>query len=139
MPHTGELPPVGQKSLYSHLDVKRLTGTRQGHNTIFGKLLWLAIKTVVLLTEPMRQPGPRNKSFVDMLERLRHGKCTEDDFVLLNSRLLSNVRLDWNSPGWLDAPFIVSENEVKDKLNEQCATAYAKRVGRPLHWYYCID
>lgn len=37
---------------------------------MYGKLLWLSINTVVILSEIMRQSGPENKNFVDLLGRL---------------------------------------------------------------------
>ncbi|KAH7909207.1 hypothetical protein BJ138DRAFT_986573, partial [Hygrophoropsis aurantiaca] len=134
-----QLPPVGQSRLYAHLDVQRLKRNKWGQNAMLGKLLWLSVTTVVLLTEVMRQAGPENVPFVQLLQRLRHGKCTAADFELLNTRLVSRVRPNWTSPGWLDAPVIVSDNDVKDKINERAAIEFAHRVGRPLHWYYCTD
>ena len=37
---------------------------------IFGKLLWLSINTVVILTESMRQVGPENQLLIQTLARL---------------------------------------------------------------------
>jgi len=42
-------------------------------------------------------------------------------------------------PSWQDIPVIVSENAVKDAVNAKAATAFAKRTGHQLHWYYCTD
>ncbi|KAG1839847.1 hypothetical protein C8R48DRAFT_621415 [Suillus tomentosus] len=116
-----------------------MIGTVQGQNALFGKLLWLSVSTVVILTASMRQRGTANSPFVELLSRLRRGTCTEEDFETLNTRLLSNVHPDWKTGEWLDAPVIVPTNEVKDAINVQATLAYAKRVGKEVYWYECLD
>ncbi len=104
-----------------------------------GKLLWLSVKTVIILTEVMRQHGTENRAFVSLLGRLREGKCTHDDFDLLNSRQLP--KSDVLSPGenWSNVPIIVSNNECKDALNITATAEFAARNRRPMHWYYATD
>ncbi|KAJ7717462.1 hypothetical protein B0H16DRAFT_1214897, partial [Mycena metata] len=117
-----QLPPVGQKRLYAHLDKETIAsaGTKKGQKIVFGKLLWLSVTSVVFLHEIMRQTGPENQPFVELLERLR-----ED--------------IDWNSDKWSSAPIIVAENAMKDTLNIQMAQDFSIKTGRPLHWYYAQD
>ncbi|KAJ6562053.1 hypothetical protein B0H19DRAFT_879204, partial [Mycena capillaripes] len=135
-----QLPPVGQTRLYSHLMRPGMTAaTRPSQKKVFGKLLWLSIQTVVLLTEIKRQSGPENAGFLSLLGRLREGRCTEPDYELLNTRVLSNLAVDWTDEGWRNAPLIVSENATKDAFNIKAAYAFAKRTGQPLHWYYASD
>ena len=43
-----QLPPVGDPCLFSHIDTYKIA-TPQGQQNVFGKLLWLSIKTVVIL------------------------------------------------------------------------------------------
>ncbi|KAJ7763349.1 hypothetical protein B0H16DRAFT_1210602, partial [Mycena metata] len=136
-----QLPPVGQKRLYAHLgpdDIAR-AGTKTGQKVVFGKLLWLSVNTVVMLTENMRQTGPENQAFVDLLARLREGKCTNADYDLLNTRLASRLDIDWQDEKWKNAPVIVPQNAMKDALNIQMAQDFAVSSGRPLHWYYATD
>jgi ATP-dependent exoDNAse (exonuclease V) alpha subunit len=73
-----QLPPVGQTHLYSHLDKKAIAkaATKTGQKVVFGKLLWLSVDTVVMLHQNMRQTGPENQPFVELLRRLREGRCT---------------------------------------------------------------
>jgi hypothetical protein len=91
-----QLPPVGQTQLYANLSRPGMTGsTRPSQKKVFGKLLWLSVKTVVLLTEVKRQSGPENARpenarFLEFLGRLREGRCNESDYQLLNTRVLSN-------------------------------------------------
>jgi PIF1-like helicase len=136
-----QLPLVGQVRLYSHIDQKAISkaATTSGQKVVFGKLLWLSVNTVVMLTENMRQAGEYNRPFKELLERLREGRCTDADYVLLNSRVARNLEIDWDSDGWSTAPVIVAENKMKDALNVRMAHEFAARTGQPLHWYYSVD
>ncbi|KAJ7754884.1 hypothetical protein B0H16DRAFT_1229535, partial [Mycena metata] len=136
-----QLPPVGQKRLYAHMDKETISraGTKAGQKIVFGKLLWLSVTSVVFLHEVMRQVGPENQPFVELLARLREGRCTNADYDLLNTRLASRLDIDWDSEKWRSAPVIVAQNAMKDTLNVQMAEDFAARTGRPLHWYYAQD
>jgi hypothetical protein len=133
-----QLSPVSGKQLYAHIDTRRC-GTTQGQKNIFGRLLWLSVKTVVLLRTIMRQSGTENERFVDFLSRLRQGKCTQDDYRLLQSRVITNGIRHEGDCDWKDAPIIVCDNESKDELNIRMTMAFAQRTGRTLHWYHCTD
>ncbi|KAJ6484119.1 hypothetical protein C8R45DRAFT_1148436, partial [Mycena sanguinolenta] len=134
------LRPVGQKKLYSRLMQRGMTAaTRPKQKVVFGKLLWLSVRTVVLLTEVKRQSGPENARFLALLTRLREGRCTDSDYDLLNTRVLGNVEVDWSSDEWRKAPIIVPDNATKDALNVKTARSFAERTGRPLHWYHASD
>jgi hypothetical protein len=133
-----QLPPVGESRLFSHINIHDAKNMR-GQQNVFGKLLWLSVNTVVLLTEVMRQHGSRNLEFVSLLDRLRVGRCTNTDFHLLNCKQLTksdftNPNEDWNS-----VPIIVSNNECKDALNIKATADFATKTGRPMHWYYALD
>ncbi|KAJ6447541.1 hypothetical protein C8R45DRAFT_755374, partial [Mycena sanguinolenta] len=114
-----QLPPVGQTRLYARLTSPGTTRPKQ--KVMFGKLLWLSFKTVVLLTEIKRQSGPENARFLALLGRLREG------------------RVDWTLDDWRTAPVIVSDNATKDALNVKGAISFSRRTGRPLHWYHASD
>ncbi|KAG2030252.1 hypothetical protein BDR03DRAFT_814261, partial [Suillus americanus] len=133
-----QLSPVSGKQLYAHLDLKRCA-TTQGQKTISGRLLWLSTNTVVLLTKIMCQSGPDNEGFVECLAHLREGKCTQDDYQLLQTRVITTSARNTKDCEWKDAPIIVCDNESKDELNIRMTTAFAQRTGRTLHWYHCTD
>ncbi|KAJ3897808.1 hypothetical protein F5879DRAFT_770621, partial [Lentinula edodes] len=114
-----QLGPVRDPRLFSFIDTSR-AGTVSGQEAIFGKLLWLSVTTVILLTEVMRQGGEENRTFVDLLQRLR-------------------MEPDWSSDKWQNTPTIVSNNRIKDLINERATEAYARRTGQKLHWYYSVD
>ncbi|THU77745.1 hypothetical protein K435DRAFT_589207, partial [Dendrothele bispora CBS 962.96] len=84
-----QLPPVSDPRLFSQIKTK--VDSERGQNSAFGKLLWFAIDTVVVLTEVMRQSGVSNLRFVGLLSRLR-------------------TDIDWTNPSWQKAPVIVAEN-----------------------------
>jgi hypothetical protein len=48
--------------------------------------------------EMMCQQGTENSRFIDLLSQLRCGTCSNDDFNILNTWLLSNVQPDWKMP-----------------------------------------
>ncbi len=132
-----QLSPVGDSRLFSRINTRSASESAQKH--VQGKLLWYSIDTVVSLHEVMRQEGAANADFVNLLGRLRCGTCTRDDYNLLNTRLLSKVRPSWTEECWTNAPMIVSENAVKDAVNDKAAHAFASRVGRSVHYYYASD
>ena len=136
-----QLGPVGDSRLFSHLDTNNVarSNSTQGQKIMFGKLLWLSITTVVILTEIMRQSGPENIPFIQCLGRLRTGNCTESDYDLLNSRVLENADIDIHSSEWKTAPIIVSDNATKDALNTKLAAKFASETGQQLEWYYSTD
>lgn len=136
-----QLPPLGGSRLYTHVDVEdEHWATKQyGQSTVAGKILWNWVTTVVTLTQIMRQRGDANERFVQLLTRLREGKCTDDDYRLLNTRLLSKTSPDLDISAWKGAPIIVSNNSVKDALNFEAVKAYAASVGRSWHYYYAQE
>lgn len=135
-----QLPPVGDTKLYTHLNYRKLRiDTPSGQKTVLGKLLWHSIDTVVLLSEQMRQSGQANARFVSLLNRLRDGSCTDEDFKLLNTRLVSTAKEDLTNELWQKAPVIVSENAVKDAINVRATLAFAERTNQRVQWFEAID
>ena len=133
-----QLPPVQAMHLFSHINIAE-ANTKRGQDDILGKLLWLSVKTVVVLNQVMRQRGPENDQFVSLLTHLHQGKCSDHDFEILNSRIVKNAKPDWQDPAWNGLPVIISDNAVKDALNERGAELFAQKTGRQMHWYYATD
>ena len=127
-----QLPPVSQTKLFS-----RTKSTKEA--VVFGQLLWRSVTTVVMLTEQMRQAGPENQQFVEMLSRLRDGRCNQDDYELLNTRLLRSALDNATRTQWQEAPMIVYTNAIKDAINLEATMAFAKRTGQAVHWYHSVD
>ena len=133
-----QLPPVGDTRFSSKLNTRK-RATNAGQNEMFGKLLWLSVDKCVMLTEIMRQRGPENQCFIELLQRLRVGQCNEDDYKLLNTKILCDAQPNWAEEKWTETPVIVSNNEAKDLINTRCAKAFAARTGQALHYYHALD
>jgi hypothetical protein len=147
-----QLPPVGEKRLYATINTSSESASgKKGQRDIMGKLLWLSVKIVVNLKRNERvrrklneitgefERDEKAENFVALLGRLREGRCTDDDFELLNSRLITRIRPDWDDPLLRNVPIIVPNNELKDALNVKAANVYAARTGTQLGWYYARD
>jgi len=127
-----QLPPVGQTKLFSRVKSSK-------EPIIFGQLLWRSVTMVVMLTEQMRQAGPDNQPFVELLSRLRDGRCSGEDYDLLNTRMLNTVLDGGDRELWRDAPIVVYSNAIKDAINLQATLAFARRTGQQVNWYHAVD
>ncbi|KAJ3575597.1 hypothetical protein NP233_g982 [Leucocoprinus birnbaumii] len=134
-----QLPPINQTRLYSNIDVSQLSSsmTIAGQKTLKGRLLWLSLTHVVLLTESVRQNTETDAPFVGLLNRLRTGTCNTSDFAILTSRVIENNFIDWIH--WLDAPIIVAENAQKDAINVAATQAFANRTRQSVYDFYATD
>jgi hypothetical protein len=65
-----QLPPVKETCLYSQINTRHREATTHRQQTVFGKLLWLTISTVIILHRIERQIGAENKDFLNLLMRL---------------------------------------------------------------------
>jgi len=65
-----QLSPVGQTRLFArqHAASTAHAATVKGQRTTLGKLLWLTVSSVIILSEIMRQKGNVNDRFLDLLE-----------------------------------------------------------------------
>ena len=135
-----QLPPIGDVRLYKNMNISGVASgaSKRAQAKVLGKLLWLSIETIVILREVVRQSGSENKQFVDLLQRLRTGICTQEDYGLLKSRVLQEVTLTVDE-GWRMAPVIVSNNATRDAINVRATQAFAARTGKDLQWYHAVD
>ena len=135
-----QLPPIGDMHLYKDIDTRKATmgSTIRAQAKVLGRLLWLLVDTVVILHETMRQSGSGNTPFVDLLQRLCNGICTNADYRLLTTRSLENLLSPVNDE-WRSVPVIVTNNSVRDAINFRATQAFADRMGKELHWYHAID
>ena len=133
-----QLPPVGDTKLYSHIETEKV-GTTKGQKNVFGKLLWLSVNRVIILTELVQQNIQEDPRFTQLLSRLRIGSCTDDDYDFLAQKELRNMATDFGNPTWTQAPIIVSNNDVKDRLNVEIAKSFAICTKQPLNFYHAMD
>ncbi|RDB20445.1 hypothetical protein Hypma_012444 [Hypsizygus marmoreus] len=135
-----QLPPVKETRLYAKLKPTTPSSTPYAQKAALGRALWLSVDTVVILKTPQRQKGSSNEEFVNLLSRLREGKCTNRDFNLLNTRVIdSETYPPLSTTPWKHAPLIVYDNGTKDAINAHAAYAFARESGKCLHWYYAND
>ena len=136
----GQLPPVCETKLFARWKPTGQSLTTRGQKKIKGRLLWLSIQTVVILVKQCRQTGEANTRFVELLSHLRDGSCTNDDFKLLNSRLIDNCDPQLlTTQGWTTVPIIVSDNAAKDSLNVHAVQEFTHATGQTVHWYHAED
>jgi hypothetical protein len=133
-----QLPPVRETKLFARIKHTFNASSKLGQSIVLGKLLWLSVKTVVILYKQHRQMGSENSTFVALLSRLREGRCTDADYRLLQSRILTPEKYREDAK-WTRAPIIVSDNATKDALNEKCAVHWARQMNKTVHWYYPVD
>ncbi|KAF7791121.1 hypothetical protein EIP86_002132 [Pleurotus ostreatoroseus] len=84
-------------------------------------------------------PSASNARFVDLLQRLGSGMCTDEDYELLLTRVLGNGTTIADGTAWADAPVIVYDNATKDALNTRAVSAWAKATGQEVEWYPATD
>jgi len=132
-----QLPPIGDTKLYSRLEKERV-GTTKGQKSVFGRLLWLSITTIIILKELVRQNEQEDPQFTQLLSRMRTGSCTDADYKFLAQKELRNLPTNFSNSIWAQAPIIVSNNDIKDNLNMEYAKAFAACTKQPLH-YYCAN
>src|SRR6266508_5493185 len=133
-----QLPPVEDTRLYSHLE-KEKVGTPNGQKNIFGKLLWLSVDKVIILKELMHQNEQQDLQFTQLLAHLWIECCTDSDYQFLIQRKLSHKQTNFSESTWKQAPIIVSNNDIKDSLNMECAKSFAAHTKQQLHFYHTTD
>ena len=136
-----QLPPVAETRLSAWINPKNASASDRTQRKVKGKLLWLSITTVVVLEKINRQSGIENAPFVDLLSRLREGRCNSADYQLLNSRIVSPIQnmKQWNLGFNNFAPIIISENCTKDAINFEMAHTFATKTGQTFHTYTSKD
>ena len=80
-----QLPPVCDTEIYE----KRTRNT--GEKALLGMAAFDEIERVIVLTQMMRQNDPKQEQFRNLLNRLRVGESTKDDYNLLKTRFFSTV------------------------------------------------
>ena len=110
-----QFPPVKDNPLYVAYSKsnKRSKTKRAEINKQLGAHLWTQVNKVVLLDEQMRCTDP---VYLELLNRLREGKCTAQDIALLNTRVVGNNVDIASIEG---SPIIVPGNELVMAINNQ--------------------
>jgi hypothetical protein len=143
-----QLPPVRQCALYAlerakaHKVRARQRTSRQSqmsHNVqkesvarsvVTGSELWRNLTHALFLDETYRQR--RDPVFAALLDRLKVGRCTTEDYRLLQTRIYSTVNARTLVPPNKDPPFIMPLNHARVKLNSQQVQRDATKAGVPV-------
>lgn len=118
---TAQLPPVADKPLYHSKPTNALQ--EQGH------LAYLMFSTVIKLTLNQRVKGSSSEQsrFRDLLNRLRTGDCTENDWTLLLTRQPSTIH---NITAFKDTVRLYYSNDEVAKYNFDKLSALHQPIAR---------
>ncbi|CAF4636156.1 unnamed protein product, partial [Didymodactylos carnosus] len=110
--------PVMDKALYTNLENELTTKAKKVKplRKVDCRSIMLQINCVVKLTQQMRTVDQR---YSELLDRLRLGTCTREDYELLCTRVVgpNNIVKSLNLPPWKDAVILVYLNELRTELN----------------------
>ncbi|CAF4508019.1 unnamed protein product [Didymodactylos carnosus] len=115
--------PIMDKALYTNFENELTTKAKKVKplrevdiNYRAGHSIMLQINCVVKLTQQMRTMDQR---YSELLDRLRLGTCTREDYALLCTRVVApnNIVKSLNLPPWKDAVILVYVNELRTELN----------------------
>ncbi|CAF1559154.1 unnamed protein product, partial [Adineta ricciae] len=125
--------PVLDKPLYSNLE--RGSSSRLSTETDIqygvGRSLVLQINTVTKLSQQMRT---EDQKYLTLLNHLRLGQTTRDDFDYLCTRIIGPRQAvqSLREKPWCDAPILVFRNQLRTEINNRAALDKAKEAGIPL-------
>ena len=116
-----QFPPVKDHPLYVGwaIDDKKSRSKKADENRKLGANLWKQINCIILLDEQMRCTDP---VYLQLLNRLREGKCTDVDAALLNTRV---VGADFDITSIIDAPITVPGNQLVMAINDLFISRYS--------------
>ena len=94
-----------------------------------GRHLWSQVEKIVFLTEQMRVT---DQAYLDFLNRLRAGKCTDEDMLMLSERMIGNFSGD--TPSFENNLVICPGNELVMQINDMFSTRHSveKKVLRKI-------
>ena len=79
----------------------------------FGRLLWLKVTEVVILTEKVRQS--KYVLFHNILQKLRHNTIQKEDIAIIKRNVIKSNQIKFKD--WLLMPIIVSRNNLRLAIN----------------------
>ena len=121
-----QFSPVKDSPLYCgwyKQNTKKPGGKNQSSmNKDIGMHLWKQITHIVLLDEQMRV---QDTKYLEMLNRLREGKCTDRDIAMINSRIVGqNVDITSIS----GAPIVTPGNKLVMAINDLFVTRHSQNT-----------
>ena len=119
-----QFPPVKDSPLYCGWNngKNRATKKQSEINKKLGIFLWKQINHIVLLDEQMRV---QDQAYLEMLNRLREGKCTDNDVQMLYRRLVGQT-VDITSIA--DVPIITPGNQLVMAVNDLFVARHSEQT-----------
>ena len=109
-----QFPPIGGNPLYHNWNLELpIHGkvTPKEVREYISRTMWKNLTHIVLLDEQMRI---QDEAYQGILNRLREGKCTDDDIAVLNTRVIEN---NVNLTSLSGDPIITPGNELGMSIN----------------------
>ena len=119
-----QFKPVGDSPLYSAYqdDSQPRSSKRKNDERIqMGRHLWSQVDKIVFLTEQMRVT---DQAYLDFLNRLRAGQCTDEDMLMLNGRVIGNF--PGNNPSFENNQIICPGNELVMQINDMFTARHSE-------------
>ncbi|KAF4616631.1 hypothetical protein D9613_008796 [Agrocybe pediades] len=118
-----QFPPVGNKNAALYVE-------READNThaALGRAIFKQFETVVILKQQNRVT---DLGWTNILNRLRVGRCTEDDITEIRRLVLSNPECDvpdFSKPPWSDAILVTPRHGVCEVWNTYAVEKHCKRT-----------
>ena len=119
-----QFPPVKDRALYCGWCKKKTkTTSKQARiNKELGTHLWKQVNKIIFLHKQMRVT---DQAYLDLLNRLREGKCNDNDVEMLNRRVVGQT-VDITST--LDAPIITPGNQLVMAINDLFVAHYSQHT-----------
>ena len=117
-----QFPPIKDAPLYSGWGDERIYAAKSNsdNNKQIGINLWKQLNHIILLDEQMRVT---DKEYQGLLNRLRQGKCTDEDIDILNQRIVGQtVNVDKISSN----PIISPGNKLVMEINSLFSLCHSK-------------
>lgn len=132
-----QLPPVGNLPLYTpssrFLSRMSETNTKQS----LGRALWTKLNEVIFLSQQMRQD---TSAFNQMLQRIRNGNSTAEDYELLLQRVVGSSGGPTLSEGvFRSATVVTILNSVRCQLNQLAVKRLTDQLKLPIVYSVAVD
>ena len=133
-----QFAPVRDTPLFQRYGASYIKGSTSQSDVLceLGRSLWKQLTHVALLTDQMRVTDAK---YLELLGRLRVGKCCLNDYMLLSNRVIGNNNnniSDAISPG---TPIIVAGNKLRMEINSLLVKNHSEALSQEVTIVKAID
>ena len=99
----------------------------------FGRSIYNQFDTVVMLRQQMRT---KDKEWIEILDRLRVGECTERDLQEIRSLSVNGrkgTRTDFHQKEWRNAILVTPRHSVRDRWNIEAVRRHCTATGKRMY------